>query len=127
MVQTVDALGGRLSRWLDEPAKVVVWAHNSHLGDATATEMASRGETNVGRLVRERHRGDCRNIGFTTYTGTATAADDWGGAAQRKWVRPALPDSIEELCHEVGDKGFLLSFGAAPAAAEALRAARLER
>jgi erythromycin esterase-like protein len=127
MVQTLDALGGHLSRRLDEPAKVVVWAHNSHLGDATATEMASRGETNVGRLVRERHRGDCRNIGFTTYTGTATAADDWGGAAQRKWVRPALPDSIEELCHEVGDKGFLLSFGAAPEAAEALRAARLER
>jgi erythromycin esterase-like protein len=89
--------------------------------------MASRGELNVGQLVRESHQADCRNIGFTTYTGTVTAADDWGGAAQRKWVRPALPDSIEELCHEVGQKGFLLSFGAAPKAAEALRAARLER
>jgi erythromycin esterase-like protein len=127
MVQTLDALSAHLSRQRGEPAKVVVWAHNSHLGDATATEMSSRGEVNVGQLVREGHPGDCRNIGFTTYTGTVTAADDWGGPAQRKWVRPALPDSIEELCHEVGEKEFLLSFGAAPKAAEALRAARLER
>jgi erythromycin esterase-like protein/predicted phosphoribosyltransferase len=127
MVHTLDALSEHLSRQRGERAKVVVWAHNSHLGDARATEMASRGELNVGQLVRESHQGDCRNIGFTTYTGTVTAADDWGGAAQRKWVRPALPDSIEELCHEVGQKGFLLSFGAAPKAAEALRVARLER
>jgi erythromycin esterase-like protein len=127
MVQTLDALAEHLSRLQGEPAKVVVWAHNSHLGDATATEMGSRGEVNVGQLVREGHPGDCRNIGFTTYTGTVTAADDWGGAAQRKRVRPALPDSMEELGHEVGQKEFLLSFAAAPKAAETLRAARLER
>ncbi len=127
MVDTLDALHEHLSRQRGEPAKIVVWEHNSHVGDARATEAAARGELNVGQLVRERHPADCRTLGFTTYTGTVTAADDWGGPAQRKWVRPALPDSVEELFHEVGEKEFLVCFGAAPQAAEALRAARLER
>jgi erythromycin esterase-like protein len=99
----------------------------SHVGDVRATEAAARGEFNVGQLVRERYGTDCRKLGFTTYSGTVTAADDWGGPAQRKWVRPALSDSVEELFHEVGQKEFLLVFDAAPDAAETLRAARLER
>jgi erythromycin esterase-like protein len=66
----------------------------------------------VGQLVRERHPGDCRLIGFTTYTGTVTAADDWGGPAERKRARPALPESIEELFHEVGEKAFLVGSSA---------------
>jgi erythromycin esterase-like protein len=127
MVDTLEALADHLGRVRGEPAKIVVWAHNSHLGDARATEMGSRGELNVGQLVRERHPGDCRLIGFTTYTGTVTAADDWGAPADRKLVRPALPDSVEELFHEVGSKEFLVWFEVAPPAAEALRAARLER
>ena len=86
-----------------------------------------RGELNVGQLVRERHPGDCRLVGFTTYTGTVTAADDWGAPAERKLVRPALADSVEELFHEGGEKGFLVSFGAPPGSAETLRSARLER
>ena len=81
------------------PAKIVVWAHNSHLGDARATETSARGELNIGQLVRERHGGDCRLVGFTTYTGTVTAAGDWEGPAERKWVRPALAGSVEELLH----------------------------
>jgi erythromycin esterase-like protein len=127
MADTLDALSDHLSRQRGEQAKIVVWEHNSHLGDARATESTSRSELNVGQLVRERHPGDCRTIGFTTYTGTVTAADDWGGPTQRKWVRPALPNSVEELCHEVGEKEFFLSFPAAPPAAEALRVPRLER
>jgi erythromycin esterase-like protein len=62
-----------------------------------------------------------------TVTVTVTAADDWGSPAQRKRVRPALADSVEELFHEVGEKEFFLSFGSEPEAAEALRGARLER
>jgi erythromycin esterase-like protein len=89
--------------------------------------MAARGELNVGQLVREHLGTDCRNLGFTTYTGTVTAADDWGGPAQRKWVRPALPGSVEELFHEVGQKEFMLRFGTAAHVTETLRAARLER
>ncbi|MCW2631154.1 MAG: Erythromycin esterase [Pseudonocardia sp.] len=131
MVDTLDALADHLSRRAGEPAKIVVWAHNSHLGDARATEMAARGELNVGQLVRERHAGECRSIGFTTYTGTVTAADDWGREAQRKWVRPGLSGSVEELFHQVGQKEFMLTFTTASArsapAAEVLRSARLER
>ncbi|GAA1823313.1 erythromycin esterase [Planosporangium flavigriseum] len=127
MTDTLDALVEHLSRQQGQPAKVVVWAHNSHLGDARATEMGSQGELNVGQLVRERHGDDCRLIGFTTYTGTVTAADDWGDAAERKWVRPALSDSVEELFHDAGEKEFLVPVGRAPRAAETLRSARLER
>jgi erythromycin esterase-like protein/predicted phosphoribosyltransferase len=127
MADTLDALAGHLARQRGTPAKIVVWAHNSHLGDARATETAASGELNVGQLVRERYPGDCRLVGFTTYTGTVTAADDWEGPAERKWVRPALADSVEELLHEVGEKEFMLRFGAAPRSADALRSARLER
>ena len=127
MADTLDALVGHLSRQRGRPAKIVVWAHNSHVGDARATELGSQGELDVGQLVRERHPGNCRLLGFTTYTGTVTAASDWGGPAERKWVRPALPDSVEELFHDAGEKGFMLSFGHAPQAAQALRSARAER
>jgi erythromycin esterase-like protein/predicted phosphoribosyltransferase len=127
MVDTLDALTDHLSRQRGEPAKVVVWAHNSHVGDARATEARMRGELTVGQLVRERHPGDCRLIGFTTYTGTVTAADDWGAPAERTWVRPALPDSVEELFHDTGEKGFFVGFDRAPQAAGVLGSARLER
>jgi erythromycin esterase-like protein/predicted phosphoribosyltransferase len=127
MAGTLDALAGHLSRQRGRPAKMVVWAHNSHVGDARATELGSQGELDIGQLVRERHPGSCRLLGFTTYTGTVTAASDWGGPAERKWVRPALPDSVEELFHDAGEKGFMLSFGHAPQAAQTLRSARAER
>jgi erythromycin esterase-like protein/predicted phosphoribosyltransferase len=127
MADTLDALAGHLTRQRGTPAKIVVWAHNSHLGDARATETAASGELNVGQLVRERYPGDCRLVGFTTYTGTVTAADDWEGPVERKWVRPALADSVEELLHEVGEKEFMLRFDTALRSADALRSARLER
>lgn len=127
MVDTLEALSDHLGSMRGEPAKVVVWAHNSHLGDARTTEMGARGELNVGQLVRERYPDSCRLIGFTTYTGTVTAADDWGGFADRKVVRQALPGSVEELLHQMGSEEFLLWFDVAKPAAEVLRAARLER
>jgi erythromycin esterase-like protein/predicted phosphoribosyltransferase len=127
MAQTLEAVRDHLTGQLGEPAKVVVWEHNSHLGDARATEMSARSELNVGELVRERHPDDCVNLGFTTYTGTVTAADHWGGEAQRKWVRPALPGSVEEQFHEVAQKEFMLSFRRSARAAEILRSARPER
>ena len=88
--------------------KVAVWEHNSHLGDARATYMADYGELNVGQLVRERYGNEAVLIGFTTYTGTVTAASDWDGPAERKRVRPALPGSYEHLFHEVGLMDFML-------------------
>jgi erythromycin esterase-like protein/predicted phosphoribosyltransferase len=127
MVDTLDGLTRHLSEQRGGTAKIVVWAHNSHVGDARVTESGMRGEVTVGQLMRERHPDACRLIGFTTHTGTVTAADDWGGQAERKWVRPALPDSVEDLFHETGEKEFMLAFEVAPKAAELLSAARLER
>jgi erythromycin esterase-like protein len=83
------------------PSRIVVWAHNSHLGDARATEMGESGELNVGQLVRESFGADAVLIGLTTHTGTVTAADEWDGPAHRKQVRPSLAGSYERLLHEV--------------------------
>jgi erythromycin esterase-like protein len=109
MADTLDAL----IRHLDapgQPAKVVLWAHNSHLGDARATEMGVQGEINVGQLVRERHPGDSISIGFTTFDGTVTAASEWDAPGERKRVRPGLPGGIEEILHRTGRPHFFLSF-----------------
>ena len=108
-------------------AKVVVWAHNSHLGDARATEMGQRGELNVGQLVRERYGRDAMLVGFTTHHGTVTAASDWGGPAERKRVRPALAGSYEAMFHATQLTRFLLTWREGDTATEGLRDPRLER
>ena len=97
MAETLDALASHLERQGGR-AKVVVWAHNSHLGDARATEMGERGELNVGQLVRERYGRDAVLVGFTTHHGTVTAASDWGAPAERKRVRPALCQAATRRC-----------------------------
>ncbi|WP_460206632.1 erythromycin esterase family protein [Scytonema sp. NUACC21] len=107
--------------------KVVVWEHNSHLGDARATDMASAGELNVGQLVRERYDRDAVLVGFSTYTGTVTAASHWGGVPQLKQVRPGLPDSYEALFHDTGLPRFLLNLRQDNQAVTGLQTERLER
>jgi erythromycin esterase-like protein/predicted phosphoribosyltransferase len=107
MAETIDELTRHLERSSGR-AKLAVWEHNSHLGDNRATELGQAGQLNVGQLVRERHAGDTLIVGFTTYTGTVTAASDWGGPAERKNVRRALPASWEELFHEQGVPAFLV-------------------
>ena len=108
-------------------ARVVVWAHNSHLGDARATEMGQGGELNVGQLVREHFGAEAVLVGFTTSTGTVTAATEWDGPAHRRHVRPALAGSYERLFHEVGVPRFLLPLRTDPDLASALAGPRLER
>jgi erythromycin esterase-like protein len=125
MAETLAQLVAYL-RARDGSARVVVWAHNSHLGDASATEMGEHGELNVGQLVRQEHGRDALLIGFTTHTGTVTAADDWDAPARRKRVRPGLPGSYEALFHRVGEPRFLLRLRDAPLA-EPLRRPLLER
>jgi erythromycin esterase-like protein len=88
--------------------KVVVWAHNSHLGDARATESWRRGEWNLGQIVRENAQHRALLIGFTTYTGHVSAASHWDGEVEQKWVRPALHDSWEHLFHTTGYDRFFL-------------------
>jgi erythromycin esterase-like protein len=108
-------------------AKIAVWEHNSHLGDARATYMADYGELNVGQLVRQQYGNDARLIGFTTYTGTVTAASEWDGPAERKRVRPALNESYEALFNQTGEAGFLLSLRDNKSLSNVLRDPRLER
>jgi erythromycin esterase-like protein len=126
MADTLDQLLAHLDRH-GGTARVVVWAHNSHVGDARATEMAQRGELNIGQLLRERHGHDVVNVGFSTYTGSVTAASEWGGPAERKRVRPALPDSYEALLHATGMPAFLLCPLAVGDSGRALSEPRLER
>ena len=128
MAQTLGALLDHLDRsGGPEPARIVLWAHNSHVGDARATEVSTDGQLTIGQLAREHYGQACRLIGFSTYTGTVTAASDWGGIAERKNVRPALPGSIEELLHEAGKPAFYIPMHDGSAAAAALEVVRLGR
>jgi erythromycin esterase-like protein len=126
MADTLDALLRHFSAKGIAP-RVVVWEHNSHVGDARATEMGDDGEWNVGQLVRERHGGDARLVGFSTYTGTVTAASEWDAPAERKNVRPGMDGSFEALLHETGVPDFYLPLRDGGAAAEVLRQTLLER
>ncbi len=126
MAETLDALVGYLGR-RGNRAKVAIWEHNSHLGDARATDMGQRGELNVGQLVREKYGHDVVSVGFTTHHGTVTAASDWGKPAERKRLRPALAGSYEALFHAAQRVRFLLVWNASDTVAENLRVPRLER
>ena len=125
MADTVEALLAHLGRDGHE-SRLVVWAHNSHLGDARATEMGARGEHNVGQLLRERFGSAVFSVGFTTHTGTVTAATDWDAPAELMNVVPSLPRSYERLLHDCGRDRFYLSLSS-PDVRKALREPRLER
>ncbi len=126
MADTLDALLAHL-RARGLPPKVVVWAHNSHLGDARATELGEGGELNLGQLARERYGDRARLIGFSTYHGTVTAASDWDAPAQRRRVRKGLRGSFEALFHQVGIDRFLLDLRDLGEASGGLREERLQR
>lgn len=126
MADTVDALFNHLQK-RDGHGKIVLWAHNSHLGDARATYMAGQGELNLGQLMRQRHEGETYTIGFTTHTGTVTAAHEWEGPGETMEVRPSVPDSYERLFHTMGLERFLVLLGSGDPAVQALKQSRLER
>jgi erythromycin esterase-like protein len=126
MMQTLEALAGHL-RSQGVPPKIVVWAHNSHLGDARATQMGAQGELNLGQLVREKWGPDAVLVGFTTHHGTVSAASDWGSPVERKNVPPALPGSWEALLHESGLGRFLLTFPRGAELTRSFRDQKLER
>lgn len=126
MAETLDALVEHFAAQA-LPGKTVVWAHNSHLGDARATDRARYGEWNLGQLVRQKYGLDCVSLGFTTYAGTVTAASNWGGAAERKQVQRALAGSIESLFHQAGIPAFLLTLPRRSQVSNGLRDPMLER
>ena len=120
MFETLEAIRAHLG----PTSKIVVWAHNSHLGDARATEMGRGGQLNVGQLVRERYGGGALLVGFTTHTGTVTAAEMWDGPARIMQIRPSLENSYERLFHDTGLPNFMVELKRAPSG---LRQERLER
>lgn len=117
MADTLDNLMDHLREQGERP-KAIVWAHNSHLGDARATSMQARGEVNIGQLLREKHERETFSVGFTTFEGTVTAASNWGGEAERKRIRPGMQDSYESLFHEFDLPGFQLNLRDAGVARE---------
>ena len=128
MAQTLQALLTHLDRHDGaQPARIVVWAHNSHVGDARATEVGSDGQLTLGQLARQQYGDAARLIGLTTYSGTVTAASEWGGPAERKTVQPGLAGSVEELFHQTGRPAFMISLMISHDAAAPLDTVRLGR
>ncbi|MEU3013840.1 erythromycin esterase family protein [Nocardia asteroides] len=132
MADTLDALREYLGSGPDRTRsghtpKIVVWAHNSHVGDARATEFGAEGQLTVGQLMRQRHGAHCRTIGWSTYYGSVTAAQEWGGTAIHETVRPALPSSIETLLHDSGTGEFMVRMDTGDAASNELGLPRLQR
>ena len=120
LVKYADAAGG-------PKAKVVVWAHNTHQGDARMTERGEVGELNVGQLMRQFHDGSSVLVGFTTYTGEVRAASEWGRGDSRMKMRPAIPESYSALFHKTGVPAFLLVLRGGGPLAEALARPRPQR
>ncbi len=109
-------------------SKAVIWAHNSHIGNAAATEMGARNEINIGHLCQQQLGRDAYKIGFGTHLGTVAAASHWGEPMEVKVVRPSHPASYERLCHDAGLDAFLLPLrDARQPVVRALQEARLER
>jgi len=126
MAETLDAVGRHLSQD-GKPARIVVWEHNSHVGDARATEIGRQGEWTVGELARKAYGLDACLIGFTTFDGRVTAASSWDGEAEHKRVRPALAGSYERLFHDTGIERFFLPLRDPGPVRDALMQERLER
>jgi erythromycin esterase-like protein len=125
MMETLQALLAWVARQAGT-ARAVVWAHNSHLGDARATQMGDWGELNLGQLVRQEFGREACLIGFSTHTGTVTAARDWDAPAEQRRVRPSLAGSYERLFHDTGLERFVLRLGEEPLRS-ALLPPRLQR
>ena len=126
MMETVEALDGHLGR-SGCPPRLALWAHNSHLGDASATDMGDRGEWNLGQLLRQRYGQEVFIVGMSSYTGTVTAATDWDEPAQRRRVRPGLSQSWEDLLHQTQTERFMLLLRGNPALTQLSAAPRLQR
>jgi erythromycin esterase-like protein len=127
MAETLDALEEHLLAATGRPAKIVVWAHNTHVGDARHTEAGEQGELNVGQLMRDRHGAAAVLVGFHTYTGQVFAAPDWDERGRVYDVRPALGGSFSDVFHAAGAGDFLLVLRDGGGVAEELAAPRLQR
>jgi erythromycin esterase-like protein len=128
MAETLESLRTHIIGRKGRRPKIVVWAHNSHLGDARATEMGEHGQLNLGQLVRE-HYGMKESflLGFTTHTGSVTAASDWDAPAETKTVRPSHLKSYERIFHETALGDFIVPLRDSMELRALLQEQRLER
>lgn len=127
MAETLDNLMVHLTQVNNMPAKIVVWAHNSHVGDARGSEFGLQGKWNLGQLARTMYGGEALLVGFTTGHGTVTAASNWDAFPEAKRVRPALPDSYEAVLHDTGIPSFMLSLRDRNSLRQVLSSRRLTR
>lgn len=127
MFETLEKLAAHLSARLGREARIVVWAHNSHLGNAAATQMGRRGEINIGQLVNDKYADKALRIGFSTSRGTVTAASDWDGPAETKTIREPLPGSYEEIFSRLEKKRFYIDLRGGNKAVGMLADERLQR
>lgn len=127
MADTLHALTGYLDALGNSKSKIVVWAHNTHQGDARMTSMGEAGELNVGYLMRKANEANSVLVGFTTYTGRVTAASEWGLEGVTMRVRPALVGSYSRLFHDSGIPNFMLVFRGNERLTHELGVTRLER
>jgi erythromycin esterase-like protein len=130
MAEGLEAIEGHLAAMTGRPARTVVWAHNTHAGDARHTESGEQGEHNIGQLVRQRLGAAAVSVGFFTHRGTVFAADEWDQPGRVKTLRPALRDSYSDVFHQAaleGPRDFLLVLRGAGAVADTLATERLER
>lgn len=127
MFDTLEALRGHLSHQLGSEAALIVWAHNSHVGDAGATEMAAGGQTNLGELVRRQYGAKALLVGMQTATGEVLAADDWDEPGKVMAVQPPIPGSFERLLQECSSPDALIDLRATNPATELLAERRLQR
>jgi erythromycin esterase-like protein len=127
MFKTLENISDHFEKRLGRKPRIVVWAHNSHLGNAEATDMKARGDINLGQLVKEKYKEECLSIGFSTSRGTVTAASAWDGPAQIKTVRNPLSGSYESLFSEMKEKSFFIDLRHENDAITWLRWKRLQR
>lgn len=116
MVQALE----KLMEYHGENARAIVWEHNTHIGDARATDMAEDGMVNVGQLLREKYGPEVYAVGFGTYQGTVIAARAWDEPSESMTVPPAIPGSLEELLHRIGPEDKLLLLDRNPHKSESL-------
>lgn len=109
MAETINNIISHIESTLKLPAKIIVWAHNSHVGDARATEMHERNEINLGQIIREEYNTASYLLGFSTYDGTVRAASAWNGCSTIKKINPSLAGSYEFLFHDANEKNFFLN------------------
>lgn len=127
MADTLQNIMSHLETKTSKPAKVIVWAHNSHIGDARATEMAERKEHNLGQLVREKFNTSHFLLGFSTAQGAVTAASSWDGPFEKKYIRRPIQGSYEWLFHQLDQKNFILNLREETALNRLLKSPQLQR